>query len=82
MPLLMTIQFPMMFLGGVFFPVEMMPDFLRPVVQAIPLTYLADSLRQVTVDASALHSHVVNLSVLGGWLVACLALAIRFFRWE
>lgn len=82
MPLLMVIQFPMMFLGGVFFPVEVMPDFLRPIVQAIPLTYLGDSLRQIMVASAALHSQVVNLSVLAGWLVGCLALAIRFFRWE
>jgi len=82
MPLLMAIQFPMMFLGGVFFSLEMMPDFLQPVVRVIPLTYLGDSLRQIMVDASALHSHLVNICVLAGWLVACLLLAIRFFRWE
>lgn len=82
MPLLMIIQFPMMFLGGVFFPVETMPDFLQPIVQAIPLTYLGDSLRQIMVGSTALHSQVINISVLAGWLVGCLALAIRFFRWE
>ena len=42
----------MMFLGGVFFPMETMPDFLRPIVQAIPLTYLGDSLRQIMVSPS------------------------------
>lgn len=82
MPLLMVIQFPMMFLGGVFFPVESMPSFLKPVVQAIPLTYLGDSLRQTMVGASALNSHLVNVAVLGGWLVVCLVLSVRFFRWE
>ena len=81
-PLIMSIQFPMMFLGGVFFPIETMPDFLRPVVQAIPLTYLGDSLRQIMVSSSPLHSQVLNISVLAGWLVGCLALAVRFFRWE
>jgi ABC-2 type transport system permease protein len=81
-PLFMVIQFPMMFLGGVFFPVESMPAFLKPVVQAIPLTYLGDSLRQIMVDSSPLHSHLVNIVVLGGWLVVCLILSVRFFRWE
>jgi len=82
MPLLMAVQFPMMFLSGIFFPVEFMPDFMRPVVAAMPLTYLADSLRQIMVDSSALHSHLINTTALGGWFVTCLVVAVRFFRWE
>ena len=82
MPLLMSIQFPMMFLSGIFFPSEMMPDFMKPIMDAIPLTYLGDSLRQIMVDSSALHPHFINAGVLGGWLVVCLIGAIRFFRWE
>ncbi|MEA1958727.1 MAG: ABC transporter permease, partial [Chloroflexota bacterium] len=68
--------------SGIFFPVEMMPDFMRPVMDAIPLTYLGDSLRQVMVESSALHSHPINLAVLGGWCLVSLILAIRFFKWE
>lgn len=82
MPLLMSIQFPMMFLSGIFFPVEWMPDFMRPIVTAMPLTYLGDSLRQIMVESSALHSHLINAAVLGGWLVVCLIGAVRLFRWE
>ncbi len=40
------VQLPMMFLSGIFFPIDMMPDFLQPVARIIPLTYLADALRQ------------------------------------
>ena len=82
MPLIMIVQFPMMFLSGIFFPLEMMPGFMRPIMDAIPLTYLGDSLRQVMVESSALHSHMINLAVLGGWFVVCLILAVRFFKWE
>ena len=82
MPMLMVVQFPMMFLSGIFFPVDMMPDFMRPILNAMPLTYLGDSLRQIMVGASALHPHYVNLAVLGGWFLACLVGAVRFFRWE
>jgi ABC-2 type transport system permease protein len=82
MPMLMVVQFPMMFLSGIFFPIDMMPDFMRPILNAMPLTYLGDSLRQIMVDASALHPHYVNLAVLGGWFLVCLVGAVRFFRWE
>ena len=82
MPLIMAVQFPMMFLSGIFFPLEMIPGFMRPIMDAMPLTYLGDSLRQIMVESSALHSHIINLAVLGGWFVVCLVLAVRFFKWE
>ena len=82
MPLIMAVQFPMMFLSGIFFPLEMIPGFMRPIMDAMPLTYLGDSLRQIMVESSALHSHIINLAVLGGWFVVCLILAVRFFKWE
>ena len=82
MPLINIITFPMMFLSGIFFPIEVMPDFLRPVLEALPLTYLGDGLRQIMVGATPLHSLTTDIAVLGGWLIVCMVLAIRFFRWE
>ena len=82
MPLIMAVQFPMMFLSGIFFPLEMMPGFMRPIMDAMPLTYLGDSIRQIMVESSAMHSHMINIGVLGGWFVVCLILAVRFFKWE
>jgi ABC-2 type transport system permease protein len=77
-----VIQFPMMFLSGVFFPIEIMPSILRPVAVFLPLTYLGDALRQVMVNGSAFAPLPVDLLVLGGWFVVCLAISARFFRWE
>jgi ABC-2 type transport system permease protein len=82
MPLLMMVQFPMMFLSGIFFPVEMMPGFMRPIMDAMPLTYLSDSIRQIMVQSSALHTHLINVGVLAGWFIVCLIVAVRFFKWE
>jgi ABC-2 type transport system permease protein len=77
-----AVQLPMLFLSGIFFPTSVMPDFLRPVADALPLTYLADALRQVMVSATPDHSMLTNTLVLLGWLLVSSALAIRFFRWE
>jgi ABC-2 type transport system permease protein len=77
-----AVQLPMLFLSGIFFPVSIMPDFLRPVADALPLTYLADALRQVMVSATPDHSMATNTLVLLAWLVVSSALAVRFFRWE
>lgn len=77
-----VVQFPMMFLSGTLFPLEMLPDFLRPVAAAMPLTYLTDALKQTMLGAPALHPLWVDLAVLGGALLACSLLAARLFRWE
>ncbi|NOX44684.1 MAG: ABC transporter permease [Caldiserica bacterium] len=80
--LLQIINFPMMFLSGIFWPIEWMPGFLRPVIYALPLTYLGDALRQVMVGATPLVPLWIDVAVLGGWTVATAALSMRFFRWE
>ncbi|MCX7750579.1 MAG: ABC transporter permease [Candidatus Bipolaricaulota bacterium] len=38
----------MLFLSGVYFPVEIMPAFLRALGRAFPLTYMAEGMRYVT----------------------------------
>lgn len=80
--IIQLVQFPMMFLSGIFFPVEFMPDYIRPVVKAIPLTYLGDALRQVMVGAPPDHPITSNVAVLGGWLAVSSILAVKFWKWE
>lgn len=77
-----VLNFPMMFLSGIFFPLQTMPDWIRPVVQAIPLTYLGDALRQTMVGAPPAHALGLDALVLGIWLAATVVLSVRLFRWE
>jgi ABC-2 type transport system permease protein len=77
-----VVQFPLMFLSGIFFPIAAMPDFLQGVARLMPLTYLGDALRQVMVGGVPFAPLPVDMAVLGGWLVACLLIAGRFFRWQ
>jgi len=76
-----AVQFPMMFLSGIFFPVQALPDFLKFVSTLLPLTYLGDALRQTMVGGVPLAPLYVDAAVLTGWLVVCLAIAARYFRW-
>jgi len=76
------VQFPMMFLSGLLFPMDMLPSFLGPVVNAMPLTYLGDALKQIMLGATPLFPLWVDFAVLGGCLVLFSGLAVRFFRWE
>lgn len=81
-PIVNLISFPMMFLSGIFWPVEMMPDFIRPVITALPLTFLGDAFRQVMVESPPLYSMGIDIAVMVAWLAACMFLTVRFFKWE
>ncbi len=60
----------------------MMPSFLLPVVNAMPLSYLVDLLRQIMVAAPPEYSIATDIAVLGGWAMASFVVAARFWRWE
>ncbi len=38
----------MMFLAGIYFPIEIMPSYLRMISKALPLTYMAEAMRFAT----------------------------------
>jgi len=76
------VQFPLMFLSGIFFPLEIMPNWLRTIATFMPLTYLGDALRQVMVGGTPFVPLGVDVAILGGWLVVCLGISARFFRWQ
>ncbi|HJP88691.1 MAG TPA: ABC transporter permease [Candidatus Limnocylindrales bacterium] len=76
------VQFPLMFLSGIFFPLEIMPDWLRGVATFMPLTYLGDALRQSMVGGVPFQPLGIDALVLAGWLVVTLGISARFFRWQ
>ncbi len=77
-----ALNFPMMFLSGIFFPLAFLPAFLTPIVRALPLTYLADAFQQVAVGSVPQFSLLTDVLVLVGWIVVCTALSARLFKWE
>ncbi|HEX7392825.1 MAG TPA: ABC transporter permease [Thermoplasmata archaeon] len=77
---MMTLMFPMMFLSGVFFPIQQMPSFMQSLANVLPLTYAADAMRKVMVlgaDFQAIFTDVVVLAVFGSVL---LAIAVPLFK--
>lgn len=77
-----VVQFPLMFLSGIFFPLEVMPEWLRGVATFLPLTYLGDALRQTMVGGAPFVPLGLDALVLAGWLLVTLAISARFFRWQ
>jgi len=76
------IAFPMMFLGGSYFDTSAAPDFLQPVIRAMPLTHINDALRQVIIYGAGLRDIQQQFLILLAWMLASLLVATRFFRWN
>ncbi|MFO7888346.1 MAG: ABC transporter permease [Eubacteriales bacterium] len=56
-------RFPMMFLCGLFIPIENLPAFIRPVSYVLPLTYGADILKLSINSDGSIH-FLISLGVL------------------
>ncbi|MFK7697640.1 ABC transporter permease [Paenibacillus sp. HJGM_3] len=81
-PISGLISFPLMFLGGVFFSVSSMPEFLQPIVKSIPITQLSTALRQVMNVGAGLGELWLEALLLSVWLVVSFIVATFTFKWE
>lgn len=77
-----AVSFPMMFLSGTFWPREMIPDVLQPVIGFLPLTPLVEAMRGVATQADTLGMHLNGILYLLGWIIVSFAVATWRFRWE
>jgi ABC-2 type transport system permease protein len=75
-----TLMFPMMFLGGVFFPIQQMPWFMQGISKFLPLTYASQALRKVMVlgaDIPAISTELIIMIVFG---IVMIAIAVPVFK--
>jgi ABC-2 type transport system permease protein len=72
-------RFPMIFLCGLFFPIEKLPVFLRPLSYVLPLTYGADMLHGA-VHGEHVMSFILDLFILGAFCVGLFAISLRNIR--
>ncbi|MFA6909101.1 MAG: ABC transporter permease [Patescibacteria group bacterium] len=76
------IVFPMLFLGGTFFPLDTMPSWLQGIVQFLPLTYFSHALREVMANGSGFDAIKTDLLWMTGWAVVLIILANVTFKFE
>jgi len=72
-------RFPMIFLCGLFFPIEKLPVFLKPFSYALPLTYGADILHGAVHGGHAMPFSL-DLALLGAFCVGLFAVSLRNIR--
>lgn len=75
-----SIAIPMMFLAGVFFPIDALPYWFFSIVQFLPLAPLLRMLRAVALEAKTPFDNPLNILIVAGWIVIFFAIAVWKFR--
>lgn len=76
------ILFPMIFFGNIFFPLDNLPKWLKPVAQVLPIKYLADALRNIMTLGHSLWDVKKDILGLVVWLAIFLVIAARVFSFS
>jgi ABC-2 type transport system permease protein len=76
-----AISFPMMFLSGSFFPIELMPGFLQKIAKMLPLYYVNEGLRAAMVFQDNLAA-LSNAAIIGVFAAVVFILGIIATKWE
>ena len=75
------VTFPMMFLAGTFFPIDIMPGYLQTIAHALPLFYVTEGLNNVMVYNN-ITSAFMDIAVLGIITLVIFSLAVKLFKWR
>jgi ABC-2 type transport system permease protein len=71
---------PMMFVSGVFYPIETMPWILQKLAYVFPLTYLNDAMRGIMLKGQTLADVWVDLAVLLGFTLLFFIIGVKRFN--
>jgi ABC-type multidrug transport system permease subunit len=80
--LMNLLMLPMWVASGVFFSAANFPDAVQPVIQALPLTAVVDSVRGIMIQGLGWSQLAPEFAIVGTWLVLSFTIALRFFRWR
>jgi len=76
----MLLQFPMMFLCGIMFPIDQLPGWMQYIGKALPLYYAADALRKVIILNASLTIILPDVLILVVYMFLTMTIAIPLFE--
>lgn len=76
------VMMPMWLLSGTFFSASRFPDFLQPIIRALPLTALNDALRAVINEGTSLGGVTLPITIICAWGLVSFLVALKIFRWQ
>ena len=78
--IVMPFSMPMMFVSGVFYPIETMPWILQKIAYIFPLTYLNDAMRGVMIKGQSLGDVWLDLAILLGFTALFFIIGVKRFN--
>ena len=72
---------PLMFICGIFFSYQNFPDAIIPIIQKLPLSMLADGMRNIFNEGAGLKSVLDEILVLSGSGLFFSFIGLRIFKW-
>ncbi len=74
--------FPQIFLSGVFYPIESMPELVQPVARVLPLSFVSTAMRDIANNGATMMEVIPSLLGIAAWFVISFVLATRLFVWK
>jgi ABC-2 type transport system permease protein len=81
-PIAGIISFPMLFLGGLFFPINNMPQWVQTIIKLFPIAHLSTAMRQVMNVGEGLAVLWPQTLILLSWVVVTFVISSLTFKWE
>lgn len=78
--MVMPFTMPMMFISGVFYPIETMPWIFQKIAYLAPLTYANDALRGVMLKGAGIGDIWIDIAVLLGFTLLFFAMGVTRFN--
>ncbi len=77
-----AVGLPLMFMSGVFFPIENLPTVLRLIVEYLPLAPILEIVRGIILHSDAFWEFPLQLAIICGWIVISAVAAVGTFRFR
>ena len=72
---------PMMILSGIFFSYHNFPDWSIPVIQSLPLTMLADGMREIINEGAGIAQVLDKILVMSIFGIVTFIAGLKIFKW-
>ncbi len=74
--------FPQIFLSGIFYPIESLPTLIQPVASILPLSFVANALREIANNGVNLLQIAPDMIGILVWIIVSYVAATRYFVWK
>lgn len=78
----MLFSLPVMFLSGVFLPIETMPAAIKGIALILPVTYMSDAMRGIIIKGFGLEMLVPDIAFLSIFALLTVGLSVLLFKRE